>query len=56
MDGTSLRTNAIKGLRLQDDPVKFVEAVARAGYATDPNYAKNLAGIIRSHRLDQYDR
>ena len=36
--------------------VKFVEQVARAGYATDPNYSEELAGIIRSYQLEQYDR
>ncbi|MVT11390.1 glycoside hydrolase family 73 protein [Chitinophaga tropicalis] len=30
------------------DPVKFVEAVAAAGYATDPEYAKTLKSIIAS--------
>jgi len=38
------------------DPIKFVEEIARAGYATDPQYAKSLASIIRSHHLEQYDQ
>ncbi len=38
------------------DPVKFVEEVARAGYATDPNYAKSLIGIIHAHHLAHYDK
>jgi flagellum-specific peptidoglycan hydrolase FlgJ len=31
------------------DPEKFAEAVARQGYATDPQYAKKLKSIIHSH-------
>jgi flagellum-specific peptidoglycan hydrolase FlgJ len=38
------------------DPVKFVEAIAKAGYATDPNYATSLQQIIQSNHLDQYDK
>jgi flagellar protein FlgJ len=37
-------------------PLKFVEEIARAGYATDPNYAKDLKSIISSNHLDQYDQ
>jgi flagellar protein FlgJ len=33
------------------DPVKFVEAVAAAGYATDPNYANVLKSIIVSLKV-----
>ena len=37
-------------------PLKFVEEIARAGYATDPNYEKDLKSIINSNHLDQYDK
>lgn len=40
----------------KDDSIKFVAAIAKMGYATDPNYAKELTAIIRSHHLDQYDK
>lgn len=33
-------------LAAKSDPVKFVEKVAAAGYATDPNYAQKLKDII----------
>jgi type VI secretion system secreted protein VgrG len=38
------------------DPVKFVQEIAKAGYATDPNYAKSLISIIHSHNLAHYDK
>jgi len=38
------------------DPVRFAEAVAAAGYATDPGYGAALTGIIRSRGFDRYDR
>ncbi len=40
----------------KNEPLKFVNEVAKGGYATDPNYAKSLANIIRSYGLEQYDR
>ncbi len=36
-------------LAYRNDPEKFAEAVARQGYATDPQYAKKLKSIIHSH-------
>lgn len=33
-------------LKVKHDPVAFVKAIAKAGYATDPNYAKTLVSII----------
>jgi len=42
--------------RYKNNPIKFVEEVARAGYATDPHYAKSLISIIHSYGLEQYDR
>jgi flagellar protein FlgJ len=32
-----------------DDPEKFADAIARQGYATDPQYAEKLKSIIHSH-------
>jgi type VI secretion system secreted protein VgrG len=40
----------------KNTPLKFVEEIARAGYATDPNYEKDLKSIINSNHLDQYDK
>lgn len=39
-----------------DDPEAFAQAVANAGYATDPNYGTKLVSIIRDNGLEQYDR
>lgn len=33
-------------LRVKGDPVAFVKEIAKAGYATDPNYAGTLVSII----------
>lgn len=35
-------------LKVKDNPVKFAEAIAKAGYATDPNYADVLKAMINS--------
>jgi len=34
-------------LQQRDDPARFAQAIASAGYATDPAYASKLAGTIR---------
>jgi len=34
---------------------KFIWAVWKAGYATDPNYYTKITGIMASHKLYQYD-
>jgi flagellar protein FlgJ len=39
----------------KNDPYRFVQAIAKAGYATDPDYARALMSIIRVHALDKYD-
>ncbi|WP_349393110.1 glucosaminidase domain-containing protein, partial [Clostridium perfringens] len=31
------------------------EAILRAGYATDPNYANKLCSMIESYELNKYD-
>lgn len=35
-----------EALKVKADPYKFAEAVAKAGYATAPNYAKILKNVI----------
>lgn len=37
-----------QALKVKADPVAFIQAIAAAGYATDPNYAKNLLSILDS--------
>lgn len=37
-----------KALTVKMDPILFVEELARAGYATDPNYAQTLKAMILS--------
>lgn len=38
-----------------DDPIKFAQEVAKAGYATAPDYGKKLTMIIKGFNLKQYD-
>ena len=38
------------------DPGKFVDALAGAGYATDPDYASKIKNIIRRYGLTDYDQ
>lgn len=38
------------------DPPRFVDEVAKAGYATDPHYAATVKSIIKSFRLTDYDQ
>ncbi|AAP95805.1 integrating conjugative element protein [[Haemophilus] ducreyi] len=35
----------------KDNPVEFAKAIARAGYATDPDYANKLTKIIQSNKF-----
>ena len=37
-----------KALEFRNDPYRFAEEVAKAGYATDPNYANSLKAVIKS--------
>ena len=39
----------------KDDSIAFAQAVAAAGYATDPHYAQTIISIINAHNLKQYD-
>lgn len=41
-------TRYSEALKVKADPVKFIAAIAKAGYATDPAYAKNLTSIIKT--------
>lgn len=34
-------------LAVKQDPVAFINAIAKAGYATDPNYAKTLDTVVK---------
>lgn len=36
-----------KALKVKCNPYLFIEAVAKAGYATDPNYAENLKSVAK---------
>jgi len=35
-------------LKVKADPYKFAEGIAKAGYATDPNYASTLKAVIKT--------
>lgn len=37
-----------KALEFRSDPYRFAEEIAKAGYATDPNYANSLKSLIRT--------
>ena len=37
------------------DANKFIWAVWKAGYATDPNYYTKVTGIMAANKLYQYD-
>jgi len=37
-----------EALKVRHDPYAFADEVAKAGYATDPNYAKTLKSTIRT--------
>lgn len=39
-----------------DDAHRFAQEIAKAGYATDPNYAKALGGLIDKYGLERFDR
>jgi len=36
-----------KAILVKHDPIKFVEQIALAGYATDPNYSTTLKSIVK---------
>lgn len=35
-------------MKVKEDPYRFAEEVAKAGYATDPNYASSLKAVIKT--------
>jgi flagellum-specific peptidoglycan hydrolase FlgJ len=37
-----------EALKVKEDPYKFFDAIATAGYATDPSYAANLKSIVKT--------
>lgn len=39
-----------------DNGHRFAQEIARAGYATDPTYAKQLSGLINKYGLERFDR
>jgi flagellum-specific peptidoglycan hydrolase FlgJ len=39
-----------------DDVEAFVKAIAKAGYATDPDYPAKVISIIQSHDLKRFDQ
>lgn len=41
-----------KALLVRSDPYKFAEEVAQAGYATAPNYANKLKGVIKTIEMN----
>jgi len=45
-----------KGCFTASDPEKFVEILAKSGYATDPNYNTKIVTIIRKNGLEKYDK
>lgn len=40
-----------KALLFPHDSIRFAEEIAKAGYATDPEYADKLINIIHRHKL-----
>ena len=39
-----------------DDPQRFAQEIAKAGYATDPKYASTLNSIIKQYGLERFDK
>lgn len=37
-----------QALKVKNDPYKFAEEIAKAGYATEPNYAATLKSVIKT--------
>jgi flagellum-specific peptidoglycan hydrolase FlgJ len=35
---------------------RFAQEIAKAGYATDPSYAKQVSGLINKYGLERFDR
>ncbi|WP_208729874.1 glycoside hydrolase family 73 protein [Corallococcus exercitus] len=56
--GKFLTGNRRYGTAMQhtNDPHRFAQEIARAGYATDPQYASKLSGMINKYGLERFDR
>lgn len=50
---TAARYN--KAFQFKTDPNGFAQAIAAAGYATDPAYADKLIALMQQYNLYQYD-
>jgi flagellum-specific peptidoglycan hydrolase FlgJ len=44
-----------RALKVKDDPRAFAQAIADAGYATDPAYPGKLIGLMDKFNLYAYD-
>lgn len=44
-----------KAFQHKDDPARFVAELQAGGYATDPNYARLVTGLIEQYDLGRYD-
>lgn len=53
--GKFLSGNRYKNLFQTKDPVQWAYGLQKAGYATDPNYAKYLINHIKNYELSKYD-
>lgn len=53
--GNFLQTSRYSKVRNNADYVSATQELYKAGYATDPDYAKKLQEIIRAYSLTQYD-
>lgn len=45
-----------QALQHTNDPKRFAQEIQKAGYATDPNYAKSLSGLIDKYDLTRFDQ
>jgi len=54
INGVSWNRNLYRGV-IGNDGISACYEVARAGYATDPDYAQKLIRLIQAHNLLQYD-
>lgn len=53
--GKLLSNDRYKPAFSKKNPYEFVEAVRKAGYATDPAYTTGVVSIMKSYNLTQYD-
>lgn len=53
--GRFLSSQRYKNLFQTKDPVQWAYGLQKAGYATDPNYAKYLISHIKNYNLSKYD-